>query len=53
MQTGHLSGFISWGDLLVKFFIKNVFKNIGNNHSLKIKKITVNYVLTMNRKNNN
>ena len=38
MQTGHLSEFISWGDLIVKLFIKNIFKKTGDDYSLKTKK---------------
>ena len=46
----YLSGFISWRDLIIKLFIKNVFFTyIGNNYSLKIKKNTVSYASTTNQ----
>ena len=52
LKTSHLSGFISWRDLIVKLFITNVFfKNIGNDYSLITKKITVNYAPTTNQIN--
>ena len=38
LQSGHLWGFISCEDLIIKFFTKNVFENIGNNYLFKTKK---------------
>ena len=46
LQTSHLSMFISWGDLIVKLFIKNVLL-------LKDKKNSVNSASTTNQINTN
>ena len=53
MQTSHLSGFISWADLIVELFMKNMFlfTNIENDYSLNIKKINVIYASTTNQIN--